>query len=488
MSEIIDHKCGIVLAYTLHDAYNMMAELQHRGREAAGIAAIGPDRIDVLKWIGRVRDFDRGDLHRIFPGKEYHAFMGHVRYATKGRKNPQEILVDAHPHVIGGTVINHGVHQLILNCEMAMVHNGQVNVSSLDQIVKENLRTGCDTEALLHYYAEVGEKELVRTVPGSYTAIIADRKNRDIIVIRDPSGNRPGFIGRKGEKHCAASESIAIFKNGGTSISDLVPGTIYYFDPHGFIEDKPLFSPTTLREKKSHCMFEFLYLAHPDSVIDGVSVHAFRAFLGEELARECANLNAEVVTYVPRSPELAAASFARVSGIPAVDVFYKTDGQRSFMGSTQDERQKAIDSNLYLIPSAVDRIRGKKVAVIEDSIVRGTVARRVRDLLITEAGVAEATLCSYTPPIGIIGEDNVARGCEYGVDMPTEETPNHKFIARISDEKMSPVRNATLDEISQKAGMPVRYLSTSGLARVFEKVGLPFSGMCSYCIGGKKPF
>ncbi len=483
MSEIIDHKCGIILAYTLHDAYNMMAELQHRGREAAGIAAIGPDRIDVLKWIGRVRDFDRGDLHRIFPGKNYHAFMGHVRYATKGRKTPDEILVDAHPHVIGGTIINHGAHQLILNCEMAMVHNGQVDVSSLEQIVKENLRTGCDTEALLQYYAEVGERELIRTVPGSYTAIIADRKKRDVIVIRDPSGNRPGFIGRKGEKHCAASESIAIFKNGGTSLCDLTPGTIYYFDPNGSVDKKAIFSTPDLNQRRAHCMFEFIYLAHPDSVIDGVSVHAFRTLLGKELASECSHLNADIVTYVPRSPELAAASFASASGIDPVDVFYKTDGQRSFMGSTPDERQKAIDSNLYLIPSAIERIRGKRVIVIEDSIVRGTVARRVRDLLIQEAGVAEATLCSYTPPIGIIGVDGIARGCEYGVDMPSTD----RFIARIERDG-TPPRNATVDEISQKAGMPVRYLSTAGLARVFEKLGLPFNGICSYCIGGKKPF
>ncbi len=483
MSEIINHKCGIVLAYTLHDAYNMMAELQHRGREAAGIAAIGPDRIDVLKWIGRVRDFDRGDLHRIFPGKNYHAFMGHVRYATKGRKTPEEILIDAHPHVIGGTVINNGNHQLILNCDAAMVHNGQVDISSLEQIVQEKLRTGCDTEALLQYYSEVGERELLRTVPGSYTLIIADQKKRDVMVIRDPSGNRPGFLGRKGEKHCAASESIAIFKNGGTSLSDLTPGAVYYFDPHGFVEEKTIFSRPILRERQAHCMFEFLYLAHPDSVIDGVSVHSFRTLLGEELATECANLNADVVTYVPRSPELAAASFARTSGIPAVDVFYKTDGQRSFMGSTQDERQKAIDSNLYLIPSAIERIRGKNVVVLEDSIVRGTVARRVRDLLIKEGGVAEATLCSYTPPIGIIGSDDIARGCEYGVDMPSTD----RFIARIEEEGKAS-RNATFDEISKKAGMPVRYLSTKGLAHVFEKLGLPFNGMCSYCIGGKKPF
>lgn len=482
MGDVLDHKCGVVLAHTLHDAYAMMAELQHRGREAAGIAAVGSDRIDVLKWIGRVRDFDRGDLHRIFPGKEYHTFIGHVRYATKGRKTPVEILVDAHPHVIGGTVINHDAHQLILDCDMAMVHNGQVDVSSLEQIVRERLRTGCDTEALLHYYAEVGERELVRTVPGSYTLVIADRRKRDVMVVRDPSGNRPGFLGRKGEKHCLASESIAISKNGGTSLCDLTPGTIYYFDQNGSVDTASIFTREMLRGKGAHCMFEFLYLAHPDSVIDRVSVHAFRTLLGEELAKEYSDLGADIVTYVPRSPELAAASFARASGMRAVDVFYKTDGQRSFMGSTQKERQKAIDSNLYLIPSAVDQIRGKRVVVIEDSLVRGTVARRVRDLLIQEAGVREAILCSYTPPIGILGADGSPRGCEYGVDMP----PTDSFIARIDGDGAS--RNATLEEISLKVGMPVHYLSREGLARVFEKAGLSFSEMCWYCIGGKRPF
>lgn len=484
MSDVLDHKCGVVLAYTLHDAYAMMAELQHRGREAAGIAAIGPDRIDVLKWIGRVRDFDRGDLHRIFPGKKYHTFIGHVRYATKGRKNPEEILVDAHPHVIGGNVVQHGTHQLVLDCEMAMVHNGQVDVSSLERIVRGELRTGCDTEALLHYYAEVGERELVRTVPGSYTLMIADRRKRDVMVLRDPSGNRPGLLGRKGEKHCVASESIAISRNGGAPLCDLEPGTISYFDPDGAVDTVSLFSRETLQNRGAHCMFEFLYLAHPDSVIDGVSVHAFRTFLGEELAGEYNRLDADVVTYVPRSPEVAAASFARVLGKRAIDVFYKTDGQRSFMGSTQEARQKAIDSNLFLIPGAIDQIRGKNVVVIEDSIVRGTVARRVRDLLVQEAGVADVTLCSYTPPIGIIGADGAPRGCEYGVDMPPTDT----FIARVSDPQVGPPRNATLSEIENMVGMKVLYLSERGLASVFQRVGLPFNQMCSYCIGGKRPF
>src|SRR3989338_7561928 len=123
MADVLEHKCGIVLAYTLHDAYAMMENLQHRGREAAGIAAIGKERIDVLKWVGEVTDFNREDLHRLFPRRDYHAFIGHVRYATRGKK--EQILRDAHPHALGGEVIDNGGHLLILDCDAVMAHNGQ---------------------------------------------------------------------------------------------------------------------------------------------------------------------------------------------------------------------------------------------------------------------------------------------------------------------------------------------------------------------------
>ena len=155
MSEIIRHNCGLCVAHTLHDAYSLIKSLQHRGREAAGIAAVGNNRIDVIKWKGPVDRFDIIDLHKIFPASDYHSYMAHVRYATRGRKD--QILEDAHPHTIGGEIEDRGDHILIRNCQLAGVHNGQVNQEYLGDIDSEKLNTGCDTEALLHIFQEQGD-------------------------------------------------------------------------------------------------------------------------------------------------------------------------------------------------------------------------------------------------------------------------------------------------------------------------------------------
>lgn len=144
MSEEISHNCGLCTTHSLRDIYLFINSLQHRGREATGIAAIGTERIDVIKWKGPVNTFDLTDLYKIFPSQDYHSYMAHVRYATKGRKD--RILEDAHPHVIGGKEENRGNYILIRDCEMVGVHNGQVNEIYLTEVDKEVLKTGCDTE------------------------------------------------------------------------------------------------------------------------------------------------------------------------------------------------------------------------------------------------------------------------------------------------------------------------------------------------------
>ena len=150
MTEQIRHNCGFCVAHSLQVAYSFTESLQHRGREATGMAAVGYDRIDVVKWKGTVNRFELEDRHKIFPGHHYHTYMGHIRYATKGRKD--KILEDAHPHVIGGEIHNKKNHIIISDCEMAIIHNGQVNNEYLKDVDKNLLRTGCDTEALLHFY------------------------------------------------------------------------------------------------------------------------------------------------------------------------------------------------------------------------------------------------------------------------------------------------------------------------------------------------
>ena len=143
MEEVIQSKCGLCVAHSLHDAYSFIKDLQHRGREACGIFAIG-DTIDVIKWVGNVTKVDLIDLHKIFPASNYHTYGAHVRYATKGKED--KILEEAHPHTIGGKIENRGDHIIIRDCDAVAIHNGQVNFSK-----ELNPHSECDTKILLKY-------------------------------------------------------------------------------------------------------------------------------------------------------------------------------------------------------------------------------------------------------------------------------------------------------------------------------------------------
>jgi amidophosphoribosyltransferase len=465
MPEELSHNCGLSVAHTLHDAYSLIKSLQHRGREAAGIAAVGDGRIDVIKWKGRVDRFDLTDLFKIFPTHHYHVYMAHVRYATMGRKD--KILEDAHPHTIGGTEENHGSHIMIRDCEMAGVHNGQVDARYLEA-TERNPKTGCDTELLLHLFREKGEDEILRRIPGSYTMAIADKRRSDIVVIRDRTGIKPGVLGWKDGKYGIASEDIAFRKRGGSFVEDLEPGSAYYIGFDGTYSRRKVVDP-----QPRYCFFEWNYLADVDSVLNDVSVRRVRTALGEALADEFDPDDGELVTYLPRSPEVAARSFAAKTGKRFEPVFYKMRGERSFQGSTMDERKTSIAQNLHLLPD-MEHLRGMTVVTIDDSMVRGNNSRRERDLLYNEAGIEKVYHMNYTPPIGIVGDDGVPRGCMFGVDMP----PDDVFLAR----------NRTLDEISADMGMPVSYISVEGMLRTYETLGMCRGELCTYCIGGKHPF
>ena len=471
MIERIGHNCGLCVVHTLHDAHRFIRSLQHRGREAAGMAAVGEGRIDIIKWEGGVEKFDVTDLHKIFPSPHYHTYMAHVRYATLGRKD--HILEDAHPHVIGGRVEHRGNHILIWDCDMAAVHNGQVNREYFSRIPAEQLHSDCDTEALLHHYRQHGEHDFLRQIPGAYTMAIADKGKRDVIVLRDRSGIKPGVLGWKDGKYGVASEDIAFRKNGGEFIEDLEPGSVYYLSPEGDFTKSVLVDPDL-----AHCFFQWNYFADVDSIINRVSVRRIRENLGDVMADEFRPPDADLVTYLPRCPEVAARAYAKKADLPFLPVFYKMRGERSFLGTTATNREQSIGENLHLLPGMEDRLRGKTVIVLDDSIVRGNNSRRARDLLYGEVRVKKAYLASYTPPIGIVGEDNVPRGCMFGVDMPPEPPAGDEFLAR----------GRNVEEISEIMGMPVVYLSPEGMLRAFARAGVFAENTCTYCIGGRHPF
>ena len=471
MGEHINHHCGLCVTHTLHDAYSFIKSLQHRGRDTVGIAGVAPGRIDAVKWIGTVETMDLVDLHKIMPNSGYHTFLAHVRYATKGSK--RRLLEDAHPHVIGGQVADNGSHVICTGCDAVAVHNGHVEDRFLTGIGNDNGNGNgsagrCDTERLLQLYREAGEAELMRRVPGAYTMALADRRRGEVLVLRDRTGIRPGVLGIKDGKHVVVSEDIALRKNGGDFLEDLDPGAVYYFDPDGGCRKRQVVPPVL-----AHCFFEWNYFADRDSIVEGLYVKKLRRALGEMLAEELELERVEFVSYFPRAPEDAARGLARVSGKPFQPLFYKLRGERAFQGPTPDERSQSISQNIYLIPGAVSGVRGRSVLVVDDSIVRGNNIRRERALL-EEIGLREAYHALYTPPIGIIGDDGVPRGCRFGIDMP----PNDTFFAR----------DRSMEQMHEAAGAQVVYLTIEGMLKVYERLGIAPENLCTYCIGGPYPY
>lgn len=470
---VLRHNCGIVVSHSLHDTYCFLKSLQHRGREAAGIAAISDERIDVVKYSGKVEAISNMTIHKIFPKKnKYHTFMGHIRYATKGRKS--DILNDAHPHVIGGRVIHNGSHVIIRDVDMAIVHNGQVDLTNyMNNINKRNLKTGCDSEALLHLYKNgMNEFDIIKEIPGAYTLAIADRRREEVMVLRDSSGIKPGVLGWKDGAYFVVSEDVAITEHKLTFEHDLKPGYIYYFNSNGEFR-----SEKAKDEILKYCFFEWNYLAHPDTNLNGTPVRNLRDSLGRKLAEEFAPDDIDVVTYLPDSPLRAAKTYALYAMKPFETLFYKFRSERSFQGSTNEDRKNSIKQNLYLRDTEIKHIKDKVVCVIDDSIVRGTNASRAINML-KDLGAKKIYFLSYTPALGRIGKDGIMRGCEFGVDMPPEHNEHHQFIARGRD----------VYEISKKLGARVHYLSEKKMFEAFKENGLDKKDMCYFCIGGKHPF
>ncbi len=465
----VRHNCGIAVAHTLHDAYSFIKSLQHRGREACGIAAVG-NSIDVIKWVGNVSKVDLVDLHKILPAQNYQMFLAHVRYATKGRED--RILQDAHPHTIGGKEIIKKDHIIIKNCNAAIIHNGQVDAKTFCNKNKEE----CDTKNILNFYWENESHEVIHKIPGSYTLAIADKRKKEIIVIRDRYGVRPGVLGWKDGKYCVVSEDIALKENGAKFIEELRPGSIYYLSFDGSFRRSDILKPTP-----KHCFFEWNYISDVDSFLNGVSSRRLREELGKELAKEFNLKEVDLITFLPRCPEVAARSYVKALGMEYKfsPIFYKLRGERSFQGTTQNDRQNSINSNLHILPGFQDSLKDKRVVLIDDSTIRGTNSNRAKELLIS-AGVKEIILLNYTPKIGVIGKDGKKRGCLFGVDIP----PGDNFVVLTSDKK----RNRTDKEISKELGLKIGFLSIEGMFRAFERVGIKREHLCYFCIGGKHPF
>ena len=454
----VRENCGFFVAYNVDDTYNGLSELQNRGRETAGIGVRNSHCIDTIKLKWLVNDFSFDDINKFLQGD---VCLGHLRYSTSGSKD--NVLTDAHPHVFGGREHKYSNHIIIRGSDASCVHNGTISYDHLESVDNGDLNTGCDTEAFLQLYKKIGIKELMKTVPGAYSAAIFDNDTDQVIVFRDRFGIRPCWLGQKGGRYVAASEDSAITAIGGDPIREIKPGEVVFLESGKFTTEQVV-------EPDLHgCFFELNYLLRKDSSFIGTRAWDVRYRLGVQLGREFHPEDADIVTYVPHSPQPIALGYNEITGIPFVEVFYKRKKERSFQGPFAEERKNSIKHNLHLLDNV--GVSGKVVVVAEDSLVRGNVSEEAARILL-EAGAKDVYIISGTPPIG--PEINgVKYGCLFGVDMP----PNDDFAIR---------RYGSAEGIAQHIGAKeVYYISLDGMVAA---LGIPEDKLCTYCIGGEHPF
>ena len=417
--------------------------LQHRGQEAAGMAVSNGQDLVVEKDLGLVNQvFDEVRLARLrLPGARIG--IAHTRYSTTGsnlRFNAQPLTVRS----------NKGV--------LAIAHNGNfVNAKPIrDRLLGEGavFQTTTDTEVMVNLIAKKAHLPLVeatleamRELMGGFSVVLMDRKT--LLALRDKNGVRPLVIGRLEEGYVFASEPPVLNLLGAEFLRDVRPGELVY------VEDGELRSLQALPPEPTPCAFEWIYFARPDSTLDGVESYAARVRMGVELFRE-APAEADLVVPVPDSGIGAAVGYAQASGLPLEFGLYKNPyAGRTFIQPTQEMRE--FKTRMKLSPTSA--VRGKRVVLVDDSIVRGTTSRHIVKML-KEAGALEVHMRISSPPIRF--------PCYYGID-----TAARKEL--IAAEK-------SLEEIRAYIGADsLAFLSEEGVRRAIG------GSVCLACFNGRYP-
>jgi len=441
--------CGVFGIFGHPEAANLtylgLYALQHRGQESAGIVSADGEKMHLSRAMGHVADaFDERTLEGL-PG---HLAIGHTRYSTAGDSN----LLNAQPILIDCA---HG--------QIAIAHNGNlVNARELrDQLVRDGsiFQTSSDTEVVLHLYARSREHtvedaliESISEVRGAFSFVLLTKDR--LIAARDPHGFRPLALGRLGDAHIVCSETCALDLIGATYVRDVEPGELLVIGEGGVRSLRP-FPAAPL----AHCIFEHVYFARPDSYVFGRSVNEVRTELGRVLARESAP-EADVVSPIPDSGVCAASGFAEVSGIPMQFGLIRNHYiGRTFIQPQQAIRHFSVRVKLNPVRSILE---GKRVVLVDDSIVRGTTSRKIVKM-VKAAGAREVHLRISCPP--------TLSPCYYGVDTPDR----NELIAA----------NHTLEEIRQFIGADsLAYLSLGGLMSAVKPDG---GSYCSSCYTGVYP-
>ena len=451
-------ECGVFGIYDLdgnevaQTIYYGLFALQHRGQESSGIAVsdtTGPKgRVDFHKGMGLLNDaFDPEVISKLHGN----IGVGHVRYSTAG----ESTIANAQP-----LVFNYSKGTL------ALAHNGNlINANELREELSQNgaiFQTTIDTETIAYFIArerlnthsvEEAVGKAVEYLKGAYSLVIMSP--RKLIAARDPYGFKPLCIGKRDNAYIFASETCALDTIGADYIRDVLPGEIVTVDMLG-----GLHSDTThciKPEKTARCVFEYIYFARPDSNIDGVSVYESRIKAGRFLAMD-SPVEADLVVGVPESGNAAALGYSMESGIPYGTVFVKnTYVGRTFIKPGQNSRESSVQVKLNVLR---DLVKGKRIIMIDDSIVRGTTSDRIVNML-KEAGAKAVHMRVASPPF--------LWPCYFGIDIPVRE----QLIAY----------EHSVEEIRKIIGADsLGYLKLERLSEMVE--GLP---ICVGCFTGKYP-
>jgi len=417
---------------------------QHRGQESAGIAVSDTNNILVYKDLGLVSQvFNEATLTTLHGDLA----IGHTRYSTTGSTtwdNAQPVFK------------TDGAHSLALG------HNGNlVNTAELAGRVGGRGGASTDSDLVSTLIAadvlgagglEAAALKVLPTLRGAFSFVFMDE--RSVYAARDPFGVRPLSIGRLPNGFVVASETCALDIVGATLVRDVEPGELVRIDERGLHSARFAASP-----QRALCVFEFVYLARPDSRLDGHTVHEARREMGRVLAREHP-ADADMVIAVPTTGQSAAQGFAEVTGIPYGDGLYKNNYVgRTFIQPSQTLRDLGVKLKLNPLPES---IRGKRLVVVDDSIVRGTTTKQIVTAL-RDAGAAEVHIRITCPPI--------KWPCFYGIDMPTRQ----ELIGA----------DLTIDQIRDYVGAEsLGYLSLEGMVRA---AGGAKASFCRACFDGEYP-
>lgn len=457
-SDGIHEECGVFGIYDFGGGevastiYYGLFALQHRGQESCGIAVSdteGPKgKVNAYKGMGLCNEVFTPE---ILEGLHGNIGVGHVRYSTAGsstRENAQPLVLN----YVKGT--------------LGLAHNG--NLTNAPALRRELEYTGAifqttiDSEVIAYHIAreriktasvEEAVANAMKKIEGAYALVIMSP--RKLIGARDPFGFKPLCIGKKDDAYILVSESCALDTLGASFIRDVEPGEIVTITKDGIQSDTSMCLPD--RKKQARCVFEYIYFARPDSVFDGVSVYHSRIYAGRCLAKD-SPVEADLVVGVPESGNAAALGYSMESGIPYGTAFVKNSyAGRTFIKPKQSSRVSSVRVKLNVLKEAV---AGKRVIMIDDSIVRGTTSHQIVRML-KDAGAKEVHVKVSAPPF--------LHPCYFGTDIPSEE----QLIAY----------GKTVEEVCKLIGADsLSYLQMNRLSELAE--GLP---ICTGCFSGEYP-